>query len=106
MSVSAPLNALFYVCTVRLLIKAFPLLFPVPFIIIESLLLYPSVELFPELSMSVDPYLLVSAAPKAFASGVDPLPFVIVTDHPISDSERTIPGLFLLFGVRIINFGD
>ena len=55
---------------------------------------------------SVDLYPLVSVSPPVFASGVDPLPFFIVAYHPIVDSERTIPGLFLLFGVNIVEFDD
>ena len=58
------------------------------------------------LYMSVDPSLLVYYAPTAFASGVDPLLLVIVADHPIFDSERKIPGLFLPFRVKIVEFDD
>ena len=55
----------------------------------------------PLLSVSVDPSPLVSAAPTAVESGFNPLMFVIVTDHPISDNERTVPRLFLPFGVKV-----
>ena len=69
-------------------------------------MLFLSVALFTVLYVSVDTYQLVSAATPAFASGFDPLPSFIVTDHPITDSERTIPGLFLPFGIKIIKFDD
>ena len=82
------------------------LLFTVRLLIFESLMLFTSVALFPVLSVSVDIYPLVSSSPPAFASGVDPLPFVIVADHPITDSERMIPGLFLPLRVKIIEFDD
>ena len=62
------------------------------------------IALIPVLSVSIDPSQLVSAAPPAVASGVDPMLFFIVADHPISDSERNIPGLFLPFGVKIFDF--
>ena len=68
------------------------------------MLLSPSVALFSMLY--VDPSPLVSVAPPSFASGVDPLPFVIVADHPITDSERMITGLLLPFGVKIFAFDD
>ena len=58
------------------------------------------------LFVSIDTSLLVSAAPPEFASGVNLLMSVIVADHPIADSEQTITGLFLPFGVKIIEFDD
>ena len=108
MSGSYPLNAKFDVSTVRLILKDFLLLFPVRpcVLLVESMLFFPSVALFTVLFVSVDPSPLVSAAPPTFASGVDPLPSVIVAYHPIASSEQTIPGLFLPFGVNIIEFDD
>ena len=103
---SAPSNDLFDVSTAGLLLEACPFLFPVCLLIFESLLFFSSVTFYPVLSVSVYPSPLVSAAPPAVASGVDPLMFVIVADHPIADSERTIPGLFLPFGVKIFEFSD
>ena len=102
MSGSTPLNTLFDVSTIRLLLESCPLLSPVLMLIVESFLLFKSVALFPVLSVSIDPSLLVSAAPPAFASGVDPLTFVISADHSITKSERTIPGLFLPSGSRLL----
>ena len=93
MSGSAPSNALFDVSTVGLLLEPCPILFPVRLLIVESLLFFLSVALFPVLSMSVDPSTLVSAAPPTFASEVDPLMFVVVAYHPFSDSEQKITGL-------------
>ena len=69
-------------------------------------MLFPSVAFFPAFSMSVDPPPLISAAPPAFSFGVNLLSFVIVADHHMANSERTIPGLFLHFGVKIIKFDD
>ena len=103
---SAPSNALFDVSTVRLLLEDFPFLFPVSLLIVESLLLFPTVVLFPVLAVSVDPYPILLAALPTFSSGINPLPFIIVADHHIADSERTIPGLFLPFGVNIFEFDD
>ena len=102
MSGSDPSNALFVVYIVGLLIKTCLVLFPVILLIVGSFLFFQSVVLFPVLSVSVDPSPLVSVSPPAFSSGVNPLRFVIVVDHPISDSERTIPGLFLTFRDKII----
>ena len=108
MSGSAHLNALFDVSTVRLLPEACPFLFPVCpcMLLVESLLFFLSVPLFPVSFVSIYPSLLLSVAPPSFASGVNPLPPVIVADHPIADSDQTIPGLFLPFGVNIIEFND
>ena len=108
MSGSAPPNALFDVSTVRLLLEACMFLFPVRpcVLLVESLMLFPSVALFLQLFLSVDTSPLVSAAPPEFASGVYPIPSIIVIDHPIFNSYMTIPELFLPFGVNIINFGD
>ena len=104
MSSSVPLNTFFDVYTVGLLLEACPFLFPVHMLIVESLMLFQSVVLFPMLSVSIDTSLPVSASPPTFASGVNPLTFTIAADHPIHDSERTIPGLLLPFGVNIIEF--
>ena len=101
MSGSAPSNALFDVSTAGLLLEDDPLLFPVCQLIFESLLLFMYIALIPVLSVSIDPSQLVSTAPPSFSYIVDPLLFVIVMYHPITDSERTIPGLFLPFGVNI-----
>ena len=68
--------------------------------------MFLSVALFPVLFVSVDPSPLVSAARPAFVSRVNPLPSDIVTNHPIADSEQTIPGLFLPVGINIIEFDD
>ena len=106
MSGSAPSNSLFDVSTVLLILEAWPFLFPVRLLIVELYLLFPSVALFPVLCVYVDPSPLVSAAPPSFASGVYPLLFFIFVYHPIVDSERTIPGLFLRFGVKIFKFDN
>ena len=95
MSGSAPPNALCGVSTIGLLIKACPLLFPVCMLIVELLMLFPSVAFFRVLFVSVDPSPLVSDDPPVFASEVDPLPLIIVADHLISNSERKIHGFFL-----------
>ena len=58
------------------------------------------------LSVSVDTCPLVSYAPPVVVSGVDPLLFVIVADHPIADSESTIPGLFFPFGLNTFQLYD
>ena len=106
MSGSAPSNALFDVSTVGLLLEACPFIFTVCLVIVESLMLFTSVALLHVLSVSVDPSPLVSAAPSAVASVVNPLLFVIVADHPITGSEQKIPGLFLPFRVKIFDFDD
>ena len=108
MSGSAPSNALFDVSTFGLILKACPFLFPVCpcVLLVESTLLFKPIELFHVLFVSIDISPLVSTDPPIFASGVDPLPSFIVADHPIYDSERKIPGLFLHFGVKIIGFDD
>ena len=94
-------NDLFYVSTVGLILDAFQFMFPVCQLIVESLMLFPPVLLLCVLSISVYPSPLVSAAPPGVASIVDTLLFVIIADHPIAKSERKIPMLFLLFGVKI-----
>ena len=104
MSGSAPSDVLFDVSTVGLILEACSFLFPVRLLIVELFLLFPSVLLFPVLSVSIDTSPLVYVAPPSFASVVDPLPFVIIADHPIADSERKIPGLLLPFRVKIIDF--
>ena len=101
---SAPSNTLFDASTVGLLLGVFLFIFTVHLLIVESLLLFMSVALFTLLS--VDNYPLVSVSPPAFASGFDPPPLAIVTDHPIADSDRKIPGLFLPFGFNIVEFDD
>ena len=101
---SAPSNALFDVSIVGFLLEFCQFLFPIHMLIVESLLLSPSVAFFPLLS--VDPSPLVSVAPPSFASGVDPLQFDIVADHPITNSEKTITGLLLPFEVNIFEFDD
>ena len=106
MSGSGPSNALFDVSTIGLLLKYCPLLFPVSLLIAESLMLFLSVVLFPVLYLFVNLSPLVSAAPPAFASIVNPLPIVIVADRPISDSERKIHELFPPFGVKIIEINE
>ena len=106
MSGSAPLDALFDVSIVGLLLESCPFLFHVFLcvLLVESLMLFPFVAVFPVLFVSVYTSPLVSAAPPVSASRVDPLPSVVVTDHPIDESERIIPGLFLPFEVNIIEF--
>ena len=91
MSGSAPSNYLFDVSTVRLLPKYFPFLFPVRLLIVESMLLFPSVALFPVLSVSVDPSPLVSAAPPTFVFIADPTcssPRCPVCSHSLVCSEN------------------
>ena len=102
MSCLAPLNTLFDVFNVKLIIEASPVLFLVRLLIAESFLLFPSVVLLPVLSVSIDSSWLVSAAPPVVAHGVVLLMFIIVADNPISDSDWTIPGLFLPFRINIL----
>ena len=81
-------------------------MFHVCLLIVELLLLFTSVALFSVFYVSEDTSPLVSAAPTAFSSGVNPLPSVIFVYQPISDSERIIPGLFLHSGFNVIEFDD
>ena len=75
-------------------------------LLVESLLLFTSIVLFPDSFVYVDCSPLVSDAPPKFASGLDPLQSIIFTDHPFDYIERTIPGFFLPFGVNVIKFDD
>ena len=106
MSGSDPSNELFDVFTFGLLLEACPFLFPVCLLIVDQLLLFPSVALIPVLYVSVDPSPLVSAAPPAVAYGVDLLIFFVVADHPIANSEWMITGLFLPVRVSILKFNN